>query len=123
MYSNVEWMRLQYLQIVVFRGVTDELRNKLVARRSSNGDQMPTKVGGLARAAQRRQLKQEPRCRKVPLVAIATSIESGSKERPHILDLGAKTFVNKPLQITELIAEMEGALAESKASVVGAQSE
>ena len=36
-----------------------------------------------------RQLVQEPRAAQVPLVAIATNVESGSEERPRILELGA----------------------------------
>jgi CheY-like chemotaxis protein len=68
-----------------------------------------------------RQLKQEPRTENVPLVAIATSVDSGSKERPQILELGASHFVRKPLQIPELVAEMERALAEFNASPVGAK--
>jgi CheY-like chemotaxis protein len=67
-----------------------------------------------------RQLLQEPRAAHVPLVAIATTGESSSEEREQILELGATRFVNRPLQVPELIAEMERALAESKASVVGA---
>jgi PAS domain S-box-containing protein len=64
------------------------------------------------------QLKQEPRTEQVPLVAIATSTESGSVERSQILELGATRFVGKPLHVPELVAEMERALAESNASLV-----
>jgi two-component system sensor histidine kinase ChiS len=66
-----------------------------------------------------RQLVEEPRIARVPLVAVATSVESGSRERTRILELGAARFVGKPLQMPELVAEMERALVESEASLVG----
>jgi CheY-like chemotaxis protein len=66
-----------------------------------------------------RQLGQEPRRARVPLIAIATSIESGNQERAQILELGASAFVNKPLQVPELVAEMERALSASNTSLVG----
>jgi CheY-like chemotaxis protein len=68
-----------------------------------------------------RQLAQEPRTAHVPLLAIGTSVESGHEEREQILELGATRFVYKPLQVPELVAEMERALAEFDASLVGAQ--
>jgi len=67
-----------------------------------------------------RQLVQEPRIAQVPLVAIAASVESGSEQRPRILELGATHFINRPIHVPELVAEMERVLAESNASPVGA---
>jgi CheY-like chemotaxis protein len=66
-----------------------------------------------------RQLVREPRAACAPLIAIASSIESGGAERARILELGAARFINKPLQVSELVAEMERALAEPSASIVG----
>jgi CheY-like chemotaxis protein len=60
-------------------------------------------------------LKSEPRVAHVPLVAIATSIESSQVERPRALALGAARYVSRPLRVPELVAEMERAMAESAA--------
>jgi CheY-like chemotaxis protein len=59
------------------------------------------------------QLKSELRVAHLPLVAVATSVESRRVERPRVLALGAARYVNKPIQVPELVAEMERALAES----------
>jgi signal transduction histidine kinase/CheY-like chemotaxis protein len=67
-----------------------------------------------------RQLVQEPRTARVPLVVIATNAESGQHERSQMLELGAARFVAKPFHVPELVAEMERALAESTAGAVGA---
>ena len=64
-------------------------------------------------------LKSEPRVAHLPLIAIATSIESSQLERPRILALGAARYVAKPLQVPELVAEMERALAETAAANAG----
>jgi CheY-like chemotaxis protein len=65
-----------------------------------------------------RQLIAEPRTAHTPLIAIATSSESGHKERPLILALGAASFVDKPLQVPELVAEIERILSMSREDAV-----
>jgi CheY-like chemotaxis protein len=66
-----------------------------------------------------RQIVQEPRTARAPLIAIASSIESSGRERSRMLELGAARLISKPLQVPELVAEVERALAEPSASVVG----
>jgi CheY-like chemotaxis protein len=61
-----------------------------------------------------RALRAERRLENVPLVAIAASVESGAKERSYILELGVARYVSKPLQVAEVVAEIERLLLPSR---------
>ena len=61
-----------------------------------------------------RQLVAETGAEHVPLIAIATSVESGHKERQPVLELGATRFINKPIQVPKVIAEIEHVLSRKR---------
>jgi CheY-like chemotaxis protein len=65
-----------------------------------------------------RSLRAESRLADVPLIAVATSVESSGRERPQIMALGAARYLGKPLQVPELVAEMERILPPRRETAV-----
>jgi PAS domain S-box-containing protein len=59
-----------------------------------------------------RQLIAEPRTHNTPVIAVAASVESSQEERQQIVAMGVARLVSKPLQVPELVAEIERVLVE-----------
>jgi signal transduction histidine kinase/DNA-binding response OmpR family regulator len=61
-----------------------------------------------------RKLKATPDTREIPVIVITGSVSDVETKRQQVMEVGAAQFLTKPIQISDLVAEIQHALADER---------